>query len=86
MALVMADIDSIRPSRIRCTLSSDSALMKRRSASLFPTLLHRISRGALPPFYPLGGIPGIMLWYKSVLRWNTSLQHGRCRVKEIYSK
>src|SRR5258706_8555609 len=59
MALVMADIDSIRPSRIRCTLSSDSTLMKRRSASLFPTLLHRISRGALPPFYPLGGTPGI---------------------------
>lgn len=55
----MAGIDSIRLSRIRCILSSDSALMKRRSSSLFPTLLHRISRGALPLFYPLGGILGI---------------------------
>jgi hypothetical protein len=55
----MADIDSIRPSRIRCTLSSNSALTKRRSSSLFPTLLYRISRAALPPFYPLGVIPGI---------------------------
>ena len=55
----MAGIDSTRPSRIRRTLSSNSALMKRRSFSLFPTLLHRISRGVLPPFYPLGSIPGI---------------------------
>jgi len=56
----MADIDSIRPSRIRCTLSSHSALIKHRSSSLFPTLLHRISRAAPPPFYHLGGIPGIL--------------------------
>ena len=35
------------------------ALMKRRSSSLFPTLLHSTSKGVLTPFCPLDSIPGI---------------------------